>query len=154
MYQNIITKEYINDNIRPFSGNDSLYEACVREAIMFDLSLPTTLITNLLVDEIPEDVPEGMLEQLRLCIGYFTYSRAMRSGSTTITKYGVTTKSSQDSYPADTEKIQSDSIYYKNCAENILCSIKSKYCDYLSAQEIVNNKIVRDQYLKCNIIGD
>lgn len=154
MYQNLITKEFINDNIRPFSGNDSLYEACVREAIMMDLKLPTSLTSKLLIDEIPEDIPEGLLSELRLCLGYFAYSRAIRSSTSTVTKYGYTTKSSQDSYPADTEKIQSDSVYYKNCAEKILSDIKHIYNDYLKTQETTTNKVVRDNYLKCSVLGD
>lgn len=154
MYQNIITKEYINDNIRPFSGNDSLYEACVREAIMFDIKLPTNIISKLITDEIPEDMPTGLLEQLRLAIGYYAYSRAIRSSTSTITKYGYTTKSSQDSYPTDSEKIQSDSVYYKNCAEKLMDDIKCIYSSYLNTQESTTNKVVRDNYLKCRIVGD
>lgn len=154
MYQNIITKEFINDNIRPYSVNDSLYEATVREAIQFDVKLPTNIITKLITDEIPDDMPESMLCQLRLAIGYFAYSRGVRSANVTLTKYGATSKSSDNSYPADSEKIVSDSTYYKNCGEKILDDIKCIYCDYLKTQEPITNKIVRDQYLKCNIIGD
>lgn len=151
MYQYTITKEFVNDNIRPFSGNDSLFQNCVREVIMLDLNcLDDDLTKELLNDNNTQEVQDLLNDNLRLSIAYFTYSRAIRTAESTVTKYGYTSKNSQDSYPADQEKIVSDSSYYKTIGERLLkifldnnpqCSKKSK------------NNNINDQYLKCRVIG-
>lgn len=155
IYENIITKEYINDNVRPFSGNDSLYCNCVREAISLDMSDLVDSVQNLLLSDL-----EGASEQdrnmildlldngLRTVIAYFTYSRALRTAEATITKYGYTVKSNQDSYPADQDKIVADCTYYKNCAEKYLTIFFKNHPDLKDC-----DKPVRDQYLKCKIVG-
>lgn len=157
MFQNAISKEFINEEIRPFSGNDSLFCSCVREAIQLDLSkLPADLSNALLsdlegLDPDKETEIKALLEDgLRLALGYFTYSRALRTGQVTVTKYGATVKNAQDSYSADNDKVVSDSTYYKNCAEKYLSLFLTKHPEITSS----NNTAVVDQYLKCNVIGE
>lgn len=154
MYQNIITKEFINDNIRPFSGNDSLYNACVREAIQFDLGLPDEFTEILISDDLCE-VEDLIDDSLRLSIGYFAYARAVRSGNVTITKYGVTTKQSENSFPCDSEKIVADSTYYKTAGEKTLAIYMRRHGSYIQQKFMTQNQgQVKDTYLKCNIIGE
>lgn len=152
-FTNLITKEYVSENVRPFSGNDALFNACVRESILFDSGLPRLLANKLLTDEII-DLDENFIDELRLILAYFTYSRAIRTSTSTITKYGYTTKNSENSFPADTEKIQSDSIYYKNCGEKLIEGLKCKYKEIYDNWETPLIPRVKDTYLKCSIIGD
>lgn len=149
MYNNIITKEYINENIRPFSGNDGLFQACTREAIQFDLCVKDDLRDKLLNDDI-EDLDQDFIADLRLCLGYFIYSRALRTAQITITKYGATSKSAQESFPADGDKVQADSVYYKSCGEKLLKSIHNKYNSIV----IANSKLNKDTYLRARTIGE
>lgn len=153
MYQNIITKEYIDTNIRPFSGNDSLFDACVREAVLFDLGLPQLLANKFVADEVL-DLDDNFITEIRLALAYFVYSRALRTCNITITKYGATNKTSENSFPADTEKIVADSTYYKNCGEKLIQGLQCKYKDIYSEWETPLIPRVKDQYLKCSIIGD
>lgn len=156
IYENIITKEFIDQNIRPFSPTDSLFNAVTTEVIVLDLNdLRGDLHSKLQNDEsLGQDLDTQQLHRLQLVMGYFIYSRALRTCQATISKYGATVKNVAESYSADQEKIVADSTYYKQTAETLL---KQLFIDYPELKKDCSKcdakRNTYDQYLKCKVIG-
>ena len=152
-FNNIISKAFIDQSVRPFSGNDALYSSCVAEAIRFDLDLPEELEGKLLGDTDPEDdeTLKALLEDgLRLSIGYFAYARAARSANVTVTKYGATTKSNSESYPADNDAQNNLYAYLRDCGSKILSRFKARH------PEVFDHKMSKDDnaFTRFRVVGD
>lgn len=155
MFENIIDKEYINTNIRPFTPNDGLFNATVREAIKFDIGgkidskIITDLLNNLegLEDDEVEKYQTYLDNGLREAIGYFVYSRAIRTAEGTVTKYGYTIKNDASSYPAEQSKIVSDSNYYKNIGEQIISQVIKDF-------NLKSKVATTTDWVKCRIVGE
>lgn len=156
-YENIITKEYINENVRPFSGNDTIFNSCVKETINFDLNERISnkqFLKNLLCDldglseEEREKYETYLNNGLRDSISYFVYSRAIRTSQGTITKYGYTQKNNDESFPIDNEKIVSDSSYFKTLGEKYLKIFMGNF-----SNEIQGGGNGSNQYLNFKIVG-
>lgn len=165
MFKNIISKEYIDQNVRPFSGSDSLYGNSVREALMMDINplIDEELASLMIVDahsiapgpkEEPSqeytDLMNLLDEGLRMSLAYFTYSRAIRTADGTITKYGYTVKTNENSVSAESSKIVSDSTYYKTIGEKLLIEWMEAHPDH---KRCPKGKVQNDAYLKCRVIG-
>lgn len=149
-----ITKEYIDQNIRPFSPTDQLFTATKNEVLSLDMNdLDTTILSKIKTDDI-EDMDADILTALRRIVGYFVYSRALRTAQVTVTKYGATVKTAQDSYSAENEKIVSDSTYYSNTACVFLKQLFVDHPELKNDCPCGSKRNVRDQYLKCKIVGD
>ena len=149
-----ITKEYIDQNIRPFSPTDQLFSATKNEALALDMNdLDATILSKIKTDDI-EDMDADVLDALRKITGYFIYSRALRTAQVTVTKYGATVKTAQDSYSAENDKIVADSTYYKNTAEVFLKQLFIDYPELKRDCSYGSKHNVNDQYLKCKIVGD
>ena len=149
-----ITKEYIDQNIRPFSPTDQLFSATKNEALALDMNdLDATILSKIKTDDI-EDMDADVLDALRKITGYFIYSRALRTAQVTVTKYGATVKTAQDSYSAENDKIVADSTYYKNTAEVFLKQLFIDYPELKRDCSCGSKHNVNDQYLKCKIVGD
>ena len=149
-----ITKEYIDQNIRPFSPTDQLFTATKNEVLALDMNdLDATILSKLKTDNI-EDIDADILDALRKITGYFVYSRALRTAQVTVTKYGATVKTAQDSYSAENEKIVSDSTYYKNTAEVLMKQLFVDHPELKMDCSCGSKGNIRDQYLKCVVIGD
>lgn len=149
-----ITKEYIDQNIRPFSPTDQLFTATKNEVLALDMNdLDTTILSKIKTDDI-EDIDADILDALRKITGYFIYSRALRTAQVTVTKYGATVKTAQDSYSAENEKIVADSTYYKNTAEVFLKQLFVDHPELKIDCSCGSKHNVNDQYLKCKIVGD
>lgn len=149
-----ITKDWINDNVRPFSPTDSIFDAVKTEVLALDMNdLDTTVLYKVKTDDI-EDMDTGILESLRRIVGYFIYSRTLRTVQATITKYGYSVKTAQDSYSADNEKVVADCNYYKNTAEVFLKQLFIDHPELKMDCSCGSKRNVRDQYLKCVVIGD
>ena len=149
-----ITKEYIDQNIRPFSPTDQLFSATKNEALALDMNdLDATILSKIKTDDI-EDIDADVLDSLRKITGYFIYSRALRTAQVTVTKYGATVKTAQDSYSAENDKIVADSTYYKNTAEVFLKQLFIDYPELKRDCSCGSKYNVNDQYLKCVVIGD
>lgn len=149
-----ITKEYIDQNIRPFSPTDQLFTATKNEALALDMNdLDTTILSKIKTDDI-EDIDADILDALRKITGYFIYSRALRTAQVTVTKYGATVKTAQDSYSAENEKIVADSTYYKNTAEVLMKQLFIDHPELKMDCSCGSKHNVNDQYLKCKIVGD
>lgn len=132
MNKDLITKEYINDTIRPFTPSDALFEATLFEALALDL-LPVigrTRVSQLQSeDPFPDELVFALERGLKRCLGYFIYSRCLRTASATITKYGTTIKESDYSNPTGSQKIVSDSDYYKKIGQTLLSEFKDLNID-------------------------
>lgn len=149
-----ITKEYIDQNIRPFSPTDQLFTATKNEVLALDMNdLDATILSKIKTDDI-KDIDAGILDALRKITGYFVYSRALRTAQVTVTKYGATVKTAQDSYSAENEKIVSDSTYYKNTAEVLMKQLFVDHPELKMDCSCGSKHNVNDQYLKCKIVGD
>lgn len=149
-----ITKEYIDQNIRPFSPADQLFTAAKNEALALDMNdLDVTVLSKIKTDDI-EDIDADILDALRKITGYFIYSRALRTAQVTVTKYGATIKTTQDSYSADNEKVVSDSTYYKNIAEVLMKQLFVDHPELKNDCSCGSKHNMNDQYLKCKIVGD
>ena len=149
-----ITKEYIDQNIRPFSPTDQLFTATKNEVLALDMNdLDATILSKIKTDDI-EDIDVDILDALRKITGYFIYSRALRTAQVTVTKYGATVKTAQDSYSAENEKIVSDSTYYKNTAEVLMKQLFVDHPELKMDCSCGSKHNVNDQYLKCKIVGD
>lgn len=149
-----ITKEYIDQNIRPFSPTDQLFTATKNEVLALDMNdLDATILDKIKTDDI-EDIDADILDALRKITGYFIYSRALRTAQVTVTKYGATVKTAQDSYSAENEKIVADSIYYKNTAEVLMKQLFIDHPELKRDCSCGSKHNVNDQYLKCKIVGD
>ena len=153
IFNNIISKSFIDQSVRPFSGSDALYSSCVAEAIRFDLDLPEELEGKLLEDTDPEEdeTLKSLLEDgLRLALGYFAYARAARSANVTVTKYGATTKSNSESYPADTDSQNILYSYMRDCGSKILVRFKAKH------PEVFDCKTSKDDnaYTRFRVVGE
>lgn len=154
MSATFITKDWINDNVRPFSPTDSIFDAVKTEVLALDMNdLDTTVLSKIKTDDI-EDMDADILTALRRIAGYFIYSRTLRTVQVTITKYGATVKTAQDSYSAENEKVVSDSSYYKNTAEVFLKQLFVDHPELKMDCSCGSKGNVRDQYLKCVVIGD
>ena len=149
-----ITKDWINENVRPFSPTDSIFDAVKTEVLALDMNdLDTTVLSKIKADDI-EDMDADILAALRRIVGYFIYSRTLRTVQATITKYGYSVKTAQDSYSADNEKVVSDSTYYSNTACVFLKQLFADHPELKNDCSCGSKRNVRDQYLKCVVIGD
>lgn len=154
MSSTFITKDWINENVRPFSPTDSIFDAVKTEVMALDMNdLDTTVLSKLKTDDI-EDMDADILTALRRIVGYFIYSRTLRTVQATITKYGYSVKTAQDSYSADNEKVVSDCNYYKNTAEVFLKHLFVDHPELKMDCSCGSKHNVNDQYLKCKIVGD
>lgn len=154
MSSTFITKDWINDNVRPFSSTDCIFDAVKTEVMALDMNdLDTTVLSKIKTDDI-EDMDADILESLRRIVGYFIYSRTLRTVQATITKYGYSVKTAQDSYSADNEKVVADSTYYKTTAEVFLKQLFVDHPELKNDCSCGSKRNVRDQYLKCVVIGD
>lgn len=154
MSATFITKDWINDNVRPFSPTDSIFDAVKTEVLALDMNdLDTTVLSKIKADDI-EDMDADILAALRRIVGYFIYSRTLRTVQATITKYGYSVKTAQDSYSADNEKVVADSTYYSNTACVFLKQLFVDHPELKIDCSCGSKRNVRDQYLKCVVIGD
>ena len=149
-----ITKDWIDKNVRPFSPTDSIFDAVKTEVMALDINdLDTSVLSKIKTDDI-EDMNADILTALRRIVGYFIYSRTLRTVQVTVTKYGATVKTAQDSYSAENEKVVSDSAYYKNTAEVFLKQLFIDHPELKRDCSCGSKHNVNDQYLKCVVIGD
>lgn len=150
-----ITKQYINDNVRPCSCNDSLFTAAINEVLNFVIKPALKgdgFISRLKsYDDVPDDEKEQLdiylNDGLKLAIAYFSYSIMVRTAQGTVTKYGYTTKANEESYPAEQAKIVADSAYYKSCGDRLLNEFINKY------PGLVENAQSQD-WARIKIVGD
>lgn len=154
--ERIITKDYINNNIRPYTPNGSLFEATLYEAIHLDMEnyIGKTRVKELISDDdFSDELNEALEGDLRRAIGYFIYSRSLRTAQNTVTKYGSTLKESDYSSPITSKDIVADSDYYKKVGLMILENYK-----YLNIDNNVcpcgNNWKGADKWFAAKTIGD
>lgn len=142
----MITKEYIDKNIRPFSGNDALFKGTLNEVLLLDIEpkfgkdFIMTLKTGVLTPEIEEILNKG----LRDAIGYYILSRALRTAGVTITKYGTTVKMSEDSNPPSNGQIVANCNYYRQVADELVKPLVKCY---------LKNHKVRGTYQNTRLVG-
>lgn len=156
MNNSIITKEYIDENIRPFTPNNGLFEACLFEVIDIDIrrllgcSVASELLNSDETNPLSDNLISALDEGLRRGIGYLIYSRALRTATSTITKYGATNKNSDYSNQTDQQKIMSDSEYYKEVGFSIV-----KRYSYLNIEEnCCKEKHSGSGWYNSKVIGD
>jgi len=124
----IITKDYINSNIRPYSPNDALFSGALNECICLDLSdkLSSDFLTKLKEAQNSstwnnyEDVETALDGGLRTVIGYYILYRSYRSGRTSVTKYGVTTKIDENSQDVSDTNAATTANYFKDIADRLI----------------------------------
>lgn len=148
MYENIITKKYINDYIRPCSCNDTIFNACLFEALTQDVEpkFDDKFMKRLKAVDVDSEMLNLLDNGLRAAIGYYTLARVYRTGSITATKYGVTEKMSEDSTPATTPQIASNANYLRDMGDKIVAPLVKSYKDANNVNKPYNSRI--------RIIGD
>lgn len=131
MFDKVITKEFIDTEILPYTSEDSIFYGSVREVLLLDIKDKLgNEIYNELNSNNPSDNTIDLLDnkQLRLCIGYYVLSRTFRKPSTP-TRYGITNKlnDSMASEPTSNAQAVSQSNYYKSVADEIMQKIVATY---------------------------
>lgn len=150
--ENIITKDYINENVRPFTPNDTLFSSAYFEVVIEDLqSIVGNKVTLELLNEdntkpLSSELEDALNESLRKAIAYLVFARCVRTAQSVITKYGYVQKNGAEySNPTNDTSITNDSNYFKK----IGMDLARKYT-YLNG----NTSIVSDNTYNCIVIGD
>lgn len=126
-YSVIITEKYINDNIRPYTAEPSIFYGAVREALMLYLKgkIGETYYRELINDTPSDELKLFLDGGLRDVLAYYVLSVTIRTVSATVTRYGYTQKENSDglSTQAYNSKIVADANYFKGVADSMLADI-------------------------------
>lgn len=131
MLETIITKDFINNTIRPFSANDTIFIGALYETLLLDIEpkFDSKYVEDLKAEEQPQYITADLENGLRTAIGYLMLARVYRTGSITATKYGITQKLNTESNPATNAEIVSNANYFREMGFKVLEPIAKRYKD-------------------------
>lgn len=96
---------------------------------------------------------------LKKCVAYYASSRIIRSGNALMTRFGYVVKQDDYSQPADNARISNDSGYLRECAGQMMMSVKA----YIEANQDnsmfkpyarIDKPIQGTAFFKVDIIGE
>lgn len=154
MKESIITKEYINDNVRPFTPNQTLFNSACYEAVLEDLSSVVGKdVTAELIDEddtkdLSDELQEALDKGLRKGLAYLVFARCVRTAQSVVTKYGYVQKDAQEysTRPMGNELV-ADSNYFKKIGMSIVAEFA--YLNHTSTPSVTDS----ENSYNCRIIG-
>lgn len=133
MQNDILTLDFINENIRPCTPVEATFNGTMQEAILLDItgskccrtSGDETLLEYLqaieaATDFVPTADDEAILSKVRPMLSYYILSRLYRSARTSVTKFGVTTKVDENSADIDDAECSRTANYFKSIADILL----------------------------------
>lgn len=143
MQSDILTLDYINDNIRPCTPAVSTFTGTMQEAILLDITGSkccrttgdSTLLEYLQAIEAddtfePTDEDTAILNKLRPVLAYYVLGRLYRSARSTVTKFGVTTKIDDNSQDITDRSSSQGATYFKAIADILLVDFFKTYTQF------------------------